>query len=69
MSDKNTLSQQQRAVAVHVGGTLLNSEQDEGTLRAADKSSFKKFKSATKRIIVTHEVSEPAGVWAAPNSN
>jgi hypothetical protein len=54
--------QQQRAVAAHVDGKLLHSEQDEGTLRAADKSAFKKFKNAAKRIVVTREV-RSASMW------
>jgi hypothetical protein len=57
MSENDTKLQQQRAVAAHVDGKLLHNEQDEGALRAADKSAFKKFKNAAKRIIVTREVS------------
>jgi hypothetical protein len=59
MSQSNNKAQEQRAVAAHVDGKLLHSEQDEGTLRVSDKSAFKKFKNAAKRIIVTREVSAP----------
>ncbi|WIA19910.1 hypothetical protein OEZ85_005803 [Tetradesmus obliquus] len=56
MNENNTKAQEQRAVAAHVDGKLLHSEQDEGSLRVSDKSAFKKFKNAAKRIIVTREV-------------
>jgi hypothetical protein len=63
MSVNDSKVQQQRAVTAHVDGKLLHSEQDEGTLRAADKSAFKKFKNAAKRIIVTREVIRSASMW------
>lgn len=64
MNENSTKAQEQRAVAAHVDGKLLHSEQDEGSLRVSDKSAFKKFKNAAKRIIVTREVSLPTASGA-----
>jgi hypothetical protein len=66
MSETSQKTQEQRAVAAHVDGKLLHSEQDEGNLRVSDKSAFKKFKNAAKRIIVTREVSRPSAAHPAP---
>lgn len=48
--------QKQRAVAAHVDGKILSGAADEGNLRAHAPESFKKFKKAAERVIVTHEV-------------